>query len=86
MAIEIERRFLVLNDDWKSHVIQSEDFSQAYLNSNADEWVTRVRVIDNKKGYITLKHSLNGLKNYEFEYPITYIKCKRTFKFYVNII
>jgi len=70
MGIEIERRFLVENEDWKSQVILSEDFSQAYLNSSLDEWATRIRTIDNKKAYITLKSSLNGLKNYEFEYSI----------------
>ena len=70
MGIEIERRFLVENEDWKDQVIRSESFSQAYLNSSVDEWATRVRIIDNNKGYITLKSSLNGLVNYEFEYSI----------------
>ena len=70
MGIEIERRFLVENEDWKSQVILSEDFSQAYLNSSIGEWATRVRLIDNKKAYITLKSSLNRLTNYEFEYSI----------------
>ena len=70
MGIEIERRFLVENNDWKNQVILSESFSQAYLSSSMDEWATRVRIIDNNKGYITLKSSLNGLVNYEFEYSI----------------
>ena len=70
MGIEIERRFLVENEDWKDQVIRSESFSQAYLNSSVDEWATRVRIIDNNEGYITLKSSLNGLVNYEFEYSI----------------
>ncbi len=70
MGIEIERRFLVENEEWKSQAILSEDFSQAYLNSSIDEWATRVRTINNNKGYITLKSSLNKLVNYEFEYSI----------------
>ena len=70
MGIEIERRFLVKNEDWKSQIVLSEDFSQAYLNSSLEEWTTRVRVIDKKKSYLTLKSSLNGLINYEFEYSI----------------
>ena len=70
MGIEIERRFLVKNEDWKSHVIKSEEFSQAYLNSSMDEWVTRIRIVDQKKSYITLKSSINGLINNEFEYSI----------------
>ena len=70
MGIEIERRFLVENEDWKAQVMLSEHFSQAYLNSSVDEWVTRVRIINNKESFITLKAALNGLKNYEFEYSI----------------
>ena len=70
MAIEIERRFLVETEDWKSQVILSEDFSQAYLNSNSDNWTIRIRIIDNNQAYITLKSSINGLVNHEFEYPI----------------
>ena len=70
MGIEIERRFLVENECWKSQVMLSENFSQAYLNSSVDEWATRVRIIDNTKAFITLKSSLNGFTNYEFEYSI----------------
>ena len=70
MGIEIERRFLVENEEWKSEIMLSEDFIQAYLNSILDEWATRVRIINNKKAYLTLKSSKNGLINYEFEYPI----------------
>ena len=70
MGIEIERRFLIENEDWRSKVILSEKFYQAYLNSTSDDWTIRVRVIDNNKAFITLKSSINGLVNYEFEYPI----------------
>tara|TARA_B100000700_G_scaffold296516_1_gene360487 strand:- start:110 stop:610 length:501 start_codon:yes stop_codon:yes gene_type:complete len=70
MGIEIERRFLVKNQDWKLTVILSENFNQGYLNSISDKWTTRVRIIDNTKAYITLKSSKNGLVNYEFEYHI----------------
>ena len=70
MVLEIERRFLVKNEDWRSKVILSENFSQAYLNSNSDKWTIRIRLIDNNQSYITLKSSTNGFLNYEFEYPI----------------
>ena len=70
MGIEIERRFLVKNEDWKSQVILSEDINQAYLNSSVGEWATRVRVIDKKKAFLTLKSFLNKVTNYEFEYSI----------------
>tara|TARA_B100000700_G_scaffold122836_1_gene137548 strand:+ start:39 stop:539 length:501 start_codon:yes stop_codon:yes gene_type:complete len=70
MGIEIERRFLVKKEDWRSKVISSENFSQAYLNSNSDKWTTRIRLINKNKAFITLKSSINGLINHEFEYPI----------------
>tara|TARA_Y100001968_G_scaffold217119_1_gene199834 strand:- start:55 stop:555 length:501 start_codon:yes stop_codon:yes gene_type:complete len=70
MGIEIERRFIVRDEDWRSQVISSEDFRQVYLNTDSDDWTIRVRLIDNKQAYITLKSSINGLVNYEFEYPI----------------
>ena len=70
MGIEIERRFLVGNEDWKSQAIISEDYNQAYLNSSLDSWTIRVRIINKNDSYITLKSSLNGLSNYEFEYSI----------------
>ncbi len=72
MGIEIERRFLVKNEDWKSQVILSEDYRQAYLNSSLDEWTTRVRIIDRNQSYITLKSSLNHLVSHEFEYSIPF--------------
>ena len=70
MGIEIERRFLVENEDWRPKVVSSQDIRQAYLNENADEWIIRARIIDNNQSYITLKSSINNLVNYEFEYPI----------------
>ena len=70
MGIEIERRFLVKNEDWRSKAIYSEDFSQAYLNSNTDEWTVRIRIINKNQAYLTLKSFFNGFTNYEFEYQV----------------
>ena len=70
MGIEIERRFLVKNESWKSLVTLSEDFIQGYLNSNPEDLAVRVRISNNKKGFLTLKSSIDGLINKEFEYPI----------------
>ena len=51
-------------------VILSENFSQVYLNANSDKWATRIRLINNNQAFITLKSSLSGFTNYEFEYQI----------------
>ncbi len=70
MGIEIERRFLVKNEDWTSKAILSKNIRQGYLSSDLDNWIVRVRVVDKNHGFITLKSSLNGLINHEFEYQI----------------
>ncbi len=70
MALEIEKRFLVTGDDWKEHAISSMQIRQGYLSINFEEWVVRVRIIDNKQSFIGLKSSLNGTINTEFEYKI----------------
>ena len=73
MGIEIERRFLVENEDWRSKSLLSEGFRQAYLNLTFEEWTIRIRIIDNNQGYLTLKSSSNGFLNNEFEYSIPII-------------
>ena len=70
MGIEIERRFLIENEDWKALAINKEKLKQGYLNSNIDGWTVRVRIIDKEKSFITLKSSLDGFTNHEFEYSI----------------
>ena len=70
MGIEIERRFLVQNESWRSRIILSEDFIQGYLNSHPANLAVRVRIINHKKGFLTLKSSVNDLISKEFEYPI----------------
>ncbi len=70
MGIEIERRFLVKNESWKSLTKLSEDFLQGYLNSYPEDLAVRVRISNKKIGFLTLKSSINGLISKEFEYPI----------------
>ncbi len=70
MILEIERRFLIQKDDWKKQVISSEKIQQCYLSFNFEEWIVRVRIINQNKAFITLKNSLDGLVNTELEYII----------------
>ena len=70
MGIEIERRFLVKSEDWKSLVLMKEEFNQGYLNTSSKDWAVRVRIINSNKGFLTLKSSLNKSINHEFEYEI----------------
>ena len=67
MAIEIERRFLVLGNEWEQFVIDEQEIQQGYLSLNFQEWITRVRIVNGKQAWITLKKSKDGFLNQEFE-------------------
>jgi len=69
MAIEIERRFLVASDGWRTHANDGHRFRQAYLASSATNSV-RIRVVDDMTAYITIKSGFRGLTRDEFEYGI----------------
>ena len=69
MSIEIERRFLIKNNQWKRLVLKKIDIVQSYLSSNSEGWITRIRS-ENKNFKLTLKKYLNNASNFEFEYEI----------------
>ena len=65
---EIERKFLVANDDWrKAKCIGQRELKQAYLLREADRSV-RIRITDNM-AFFTIKLG-TGLTRNEFEYEI----------------
>lgn len=70
MPLEIERKFLVKNNDYKSESYNVSFIKQGFLNSNKKR-VVRVRIIDSK-GYITVKglSSEDGTTRYEWEKEI----------------
>jgi len=70
MPLEIERRFLVSSDEWKKVAKNTSHFYQGYLISNLESWIVRVRVIEQKSAYLTLKTKAEGISNHEFEYLI----------------
>ena len=69
MALEIERRFLIKNENWKEFINKKVYIEQGYLSKNIDGWITRVRLIG-KNSKITLKKHIKGFTNFEFEYSI----------------
>ncbi len=68
MPTEIERKFLVRNNNWKDAVKRSFIIKQGYLNSNAERTV-RVR-LKGDEGFITIKGKSKGISRAEFEYKI----------------
>ena len=71
MAQEIERKFLVKNEDFKKESFKSTDIKQGFL-STVPERTVRIRVVD-YKGYITIKGIGNktGTSRYEWEKEIS---------------
>ncbi len=68
MNIEIERKFLVINDDWRFLYTSSSDYCQGYIYTYNNTTV-RVRIADNQ-GYLTVKGLRKGNSRIEFEYQI----------------
>lgn len=69
--LEIERKFIVINDSYKAMAFQSDRIAQGYICREGGN-SARVRVRDNK-GYITIKGpSLDGgLSRFEWEKEIS---------------
>lgn len=67
MGQEIERKFLVTNDRWRSET-PGQSLRQGYIPTQ-DARTVRVRVAGDQ-GYLTLKGPAVGMVRPEFEYPI----------------
>ena len=69
MSLEIERRFLIENDEWKNFITHKTFIEQGYLSYDMDDWIVRIR-FNGKNFKIALKKHLKNFTNYEFEYLI----------------
>lgn len=67
MSTEIERKFLVKSEDWRS-LANGKLYRQGYL-STKKSCTVRVRLVGNQ-GYITIKGATQGISRAEYEYPI----------------
>ncbi len=67
MGIEIERKFLVANDDWRALVHKSEKMAQGYLGGT--HCSVRVRIAENT-AFLNIKSRQLGAVRQEFEYPV----------------
>ena len=75
MAIEIERKFLPINDAWRTAAHKTVAMAQGYLNdigmvdSGAMQASVRVR-IEGDAAFLNIKSRELGARRQEFEYPI----------------
>lgn len=67
MGTEIERKFLLKEDTWRS-LAKGIRYRQGYLNSSKER-IVRVRTIDDR-GYLTIKGITTGATRLEYEYDI----------------
>ena len=68
MPTEIERKFLVDNDDWRKFVSRHTRISQGYL-ANTERGSIRIRVSPDQ-AFLNIKSMTIGVQRAEFEYPI----------------
>ena len=69
MSLEIERRFLIKNDNWKEFITKKILIEQGYLSKSLDDWIIRIR-FTGKEFKIALKKHIKSFTNFEFEYSI----------------
>ena len=69
MALEIERRFLIKNDNWKKFITKKIFIEQGYLSKSLDDWIIRIR-FTGKDYKIAIKKHIKSFTNFEFEYSI----------------
>lgn len=67
MATEIERKFLLKSDEWRS-LASGTVYCQGYITARQGKTV-RVRIIGDQ-GYLTVKGRSSGISRLEFEYEI----------------
>jgi len=68
MGIEIERKFLVVNDGWRKDVIAETRLKQGYL-ANQERASVRVRIAG-QQAHLNIKSATLGIRRSEFEYEI----------------
>lgn len=68
MAIEIEHKFLLSNENWRQSVSNSTYYKQGYL-SQGKNGVVRIRVSDNE-AWLVIKGATIGTSRPEFTYDI----------------
>ncbi len=68
MAIEIEHKFLLANDEWRKHIQKSIAYKQGYLSSQPTSSI-RVRIAGNQ-AWLNIKSATIGTHRLEFEYGI----------------
>lgn len=81
MPLEIERKFLVKNDAWRSGAT-GEAYCQGYLSQYPNPTI-RVRT-QGRKAFLTIKGKPSGIIRPEFEYEIPFEEAQELQKLYIT--
>jgi len=65
--LEIERKFLLVSDDWRAEVRESRDMRQGYLGG--DGVSVRIRIAG-EEAWLNIKEMRLGASRREYEYPV----------------
>ncbi|MGL5033582.1 MAG: CYTH domain-containing protein [Microcystaceae cyanobacterium] len=69
MATEIERKFLVIGDPWRS-LSKGKPYRQGYIPTQ-DHTTVRIRIAGDQ-GFLTIKSKTEGISRREYEYEIPF--------------
>lgn len=67
-TLEIERRFLLADDSWRSSAGEPQRLYQGYISVEKERTV-RVRIVG-ERAWLTLKGYVSDISRSEYEYPI----------------
>jgi adenylate cyclase len=68
MAVEIEHKFLLANNEWRKQISYSVKYKQGYLSAVATSSI-RVRITD-EQAWLNIKSATIGTHRHEYEYEI----------------
>ena len=69
MGREIERKFLVKSEAWRTLVTSADTVRQGYLSASGDVTV-RIRTVNDARGLLTIKSGGLAIERAEYEYDI----------------
>jgi adenylate cyclase len=75
MPFEIERKFLVRGDAWRTLATQKMHIRQAYLASDGKASI-RVRVKEDREATLTVKSRIPERRRLELEYPVPVLEAE----------
>jgi adenylate cyclase len=75
MGFEIERKFLVRDDAWRSQVADRVAIRQAYLATDGKASV-RIRIRDNVAATLSVKSRPASLRRLELEFPVPVLEAE----------